>query len=401
MTHPNRPADKWNPTYFLAALGAGGLAVTFFLWLYMWIPHPGQQVPVFEDIAAAFAAGGLMQKAMIALAALAIAGLAVLHYQKLIWNIAQYQAFKKTDAYQKLLAGNQQSALLGLPLALAMAINVGFILGMVFVPGLWSVVEYLFPAAILAFVAVGVLAFRQIGAMIGRYSRKGGFNWEANGSFAQVQPAFALAMVGVGLSAPAALSEVALTSGIALMLSTVFLVTAVIYAVIGVTMGIAAMLQHGAAFDNIPTLMNIVPLTTVLGILMMRQGHGMHVHFGVHTAPGDDLWLLTAFLVIQMVFGLLGLTVMKAHGYMQRYYHGTEFSSGTYGLICPGVAISVMMMFWINKGLVGAGLIAKFGLAYWSLSAVAVGFQIWMVLLLIGLNRRHFAAARAAAVPAE
>ncbi|THD85309.1 hypothetical protein E7811_06305 [Aliigemmobacter aestuarii] len=401
MPNPTRPANTWNPTYFLAALGAGGLVVTFFLWLYMWIPHPGQQVPVFEDIAAAFAAGGLVTKAMIALAALSIAGLAVLHYQKLIWNIAQYQAFKRTEAYQKLLAGNQQSALLGLPLALAMAINVGFILGMVFVPGLWSVVEYLFPAAILAFVAVGVLAFRMIGAMIGRYSTKGGFNWEANGSFAQVQPAFALAMVGVGLSAPAALSTVPLTSGIALMLSTVFLVTAVIYALIGVTMGIAAMLQHGAAVEGIPTLMNIVPLTTVLGILILRQNHGLHEHFGVHSAPGDDLRLLTVFLVIQMMFGLFGLTVMKKHRYMERFYHGNEYSSGSYGLICPGVAVSVMMMFWVNKGLVGAGLIAKFGLAYWALSGIAVAFQVWMILLLIGLNRRHFTTPRAAAVPAE
>ena len=401
MPTPFRPADAWNPTYFLASLGAGGLAVTFFLWLYMWIPHPGQQVPVFEDIAAAFTAGDLLQKAMIVIAAVAIAGFAALHYQKLIWNIAQYRAFKQTEAYPKLLAGNGQSALLGLPLALAMAINVGFILGMVFVPGLWSVVEYLFPVALVAFVAVGALAFRQIGAMIARYSQKGGFTWEANGSFAQVQPAFALAMVGVGLAAPAALSAAPLTSGIALILSTVFLVTALIYASLGVTMGIPAMLQHGAAVEGIPTLMNIVPLTTVLGILMLRQNHGLHVHFGVHNAPGDDLRLITVFIVIQLVFGLFGLTVLRRHGYMQRFYRGTEFSSGSYGLICPGVAVNVMLMFWINKGLVGAGLIAKFGLAYWALSAVAVGFQVWMVLLLIGLNRRHFATSRVAAVPAE
>jgi len=46
-----RPTDKWVPQYFLASVGAGGLAVSFFLWLYMWVPHSGQQVPVFEDLA--------------------------------------------------------------------------------------------------------------------------------------------------------------------------------------------------------------------------------------------------------------------------------------------------------------------------------------------------------------
>lgn len=401
MPTPTRPADRWNPTYFLSALGAGGLSVTFFLWLYMWIPHPGQQVPVFEDIAAAFAKGNPIQQGMILLAALGIAGTAVLHYQKLIWNIGQLNAFKKTEAYEKLRNSNAAASLLGLPLSLAMAINVGFILGMVFVPGLWSVVEYLFPLAMVAFLAVGIMAFRQIGEMIGRYSVAGTFNFAANGSFAQVQPAFALAMVGVGFSAPAALSMMPLTSGIALMLSTVFLVAAVIYAVIGVMMGIAAMLQHGVSVEQIPTLMNIVPLTTVLGILILRQNHALHVHFGVHFAPGDDLWLLTTFLVIQMVFGLFGLTILKKHGYMRRFYQGTEFSSGSYGLICPGVAVGVMLQFWINKGLVGAGLIAKFGIPYWGLSALAIATQIWMVALLLGLNRRHFTDPRGTAVPAE
>ena len=43
-----------------------------------------------------------------------------------------------------------------MPLALAMSVNVGFIIGLTFVPGLWSIVEYMFPAAILAFLAIGL-----------------------------------------------------------------------------------------------------------------------------------------------------------------------------------------------------------------------------------------------------
>jgi len=53
----SRPADSYNPLYFLASLGAGGLSVTFFMYLMFWIPHPGQPVPVFEDIARALTSG--------------------------------------------------------------------------------------------------------------------------------------------------------------------------------------------------------------------------------------------------------------------------------------------------------------------------------------------------------
>jgi hypothetical protein len=40
-----------------------------------------------------------------------------------------------------------------------------------------------------------------------------------------------------------------------------------------------------------------------------------------------------------------------------------------------------MLHFWINKGLVGAGLIAKFGIAYWSLTSLAIAAQVSMIVL--------------------
>ena len=67
-----------------------------------------------------------------------------------------------------------------------------------------------------------------------------------------------------------------------------------------------------------------------------------------------------------------------------------------------GVALNVMMHFWINKGLVGAGLIAKFGVAYWSFTALALLSQVAMITLVFYLNRQHFKPRLAAqSVPAE
>lgn len=401
-TLKTRPADSWGPLYFLSSVGAGGLVVTFFMWLYMWIPHEGQSVPVFEDIAAGFAAGALPQQAMIVLAALGIAGFAVLNLKSLFWNIGQLSRFKKTEGYAKMLGSNAQSQLTALPLAIAMAINVSFILGLVFVPGLWGVVEYLFPLAMLAFGATAWLALAQIGGFIGQVITAGKFNTAANASFAQVLPAFALAMIGVGFSAPAALSASPVIAGVALIASTLLLVMSVLWALIAVALGVAAMLQHGANATSAPTLLILIPLVTVLGILMLRQNHGLHVHFGTGDVAGDALRLLTIFLSIQAAFGLFGLAVLRAQGYASRYLSGTEISVGSYALVCPGVALNVMMQFWINKGLVGAGLVAKFGLAYWTLSALAVGFQIAMIVMILVLNRRHFRTSpQAAAVAAE
>jgi len=399
---PQRPADTYSPLYFLASVGAGGVAVSFFMWLMFWVPHPGQPVPVFEDIAAAFATGGPAMQGMIALALAGIAVFAFLAYRSLIWNLGALAAWKRGPAFAGFSKGNAESQLMTLPLALAMAINVGFILGLVFVPGLWSVVEYLFPLALLAFLAVGILALRIMGRFVGRVLTEGGFNCAANNSFGQILPAFGFAMTGVGMAAPAALSQSAAIAGTALVLSTFFLVTATIIAVVALVLGLRSMMENGAAPETAPTLMIVVPLVTVLGILALRQDHGLGVHFGAHAAAGEKLLTLTQYLSIQVLFLMFGLTILARQGYARRFLFGRENSAGSYALVCPGVAFAVMIHFWINNGLVAAGLVDKFGVLFWALSGLALVSQGAMVWLVLHLNRRHFGRIeRSVAVPAE
>ena len=404
-TSHSAAAEHWSPLYFLSALGAGGLAVTFFMWLMFWVPHPGQPVPVFEDIVAYLATSGPLGDAMVLTAMGGIAVFAALHIALLVWNLRKLAAFTRSDAYRALTRSNAESQLKGVPLTLAMAINVGFILGLVFVPGLWGIVEYLFPAAIVAFLAVGAYAFRLLGRFLGRILAEGGFDTHANTSFAQLLPAFALAMVGVGLAAPAAMSTTPWIVGTSLVLSTLFVTAALLIAAVMLTLAVVSMVQHGTAAEAAPTLMILVPIVTVIGIAWMRTSHGMHTTLDVHAAAGDTFMTLTRLLAVQVLFFALGLAVMARQGYARRFLamDGTR-SAGSYALVCPGVALSVMLHFWINKGLVAAGLIAQFGVAYWGFTGLAIALQVATIALVWRLHRLHFAAPRpghGAAVPAE
>ena len=358
QTSDHRPADTWSPLYFLASLlhiGAGGLAVTFFMFLMFWVPHPGQPVPVFEDILAAFSSGGLPLKAAILVAVTGIAGFAhfFLNIKMLIWNLSPRLAeFRTTDAFGKLTRSNGETQLLAMPLALAMTVNAGFILGLVFVPGLWGVVEYLFPLAMIAFALIAVLAFRRIGSFLGRVLSEGGvFDVTANNSFAQLLPAFALSMTAVGMAAPAAMSTVPTTVGISMILSITLGTIAALYALVAAIVAFGSMLQHGTAKESAPTLMVVVPILTILGIMTMRQEHGLHTTFEAHAGVADTLLLTTTILAIQGVFLALGLLVLRRQGYAEAYLRGDGNSAGSYALVCPGVALTVMLHFWINKGL--------------------------------------------------
>ena len=399
---PKNMGEKYSPLYFLASVGAGGLVITFFMYLMFWIPHPGKPVPVFEDIIAFIGKTNALGQAMIAVAILGIAFFTFMNIRLLVWNLLQFKEFKKHDSFPSHQTSNAQTQVMAMPLALAMTVNASFIVGLVFVPNLWSVVEYLFPLAMITFVAIGVLTLRMMASFMGRVLVSGGFSCAANNSFAQMLPAFAFAMVGVGLSAPAAMSMSPAITGIAVVLSTFFFITATIIALLAMFLGLRAMMEHGAAAESAPTLLIVIPMLTVLGILILRQDHGLHVHFQSHNSPGDTLLFLSKLLSVQVLFGLFGLLILKRQNYAAQFLAGTRRSAASYALICPGVALSVMLHFFINKGLVGAHLVDKFSIAYWVLTAVALVFQIAMIRLMLRLNNLHFGSDKSThAVPAE
>lgn len=397
-----RHADQsYSPLYFLAALGAGGISVTFFMFLMFWVPHPGQPVPVFEDIAAAFASGGPLMQAAIAVALAGIATFTGLLVSKLIWNFRALARFQRSPAYDALLKSNAEVTLQAAPLATAMTINGGFIVGLVFVPQLWSVVEYLFPAAIVGFAGVGLWSLMLSARFLRRILAEGGFDEAQNGSFAQMLPAFTLSMVAVGLAAPAAMSTAPVTVAASLVLSTLVGTVAVVYALAVAITALPVMLRQGVNREAAPTLMILIPLMTVLGIMTLRQSHGLHTTFDVHTTGGETLVFLSKLMAVQFASLGLGLVVLRAQGYAQDFIWGEGRSAGAYALVCPAVALSVMGHFWINKGLVAAEVIEKFGAAYWGFTALAVAAQVVAIALVWKLNAGHFRPAAPAAMPAE
>lgn len=399
---PARPSDTYSPMYFLASLGAGGLSVSFFIWLMFWVPHPGRTVPIFEDIWTAFTNGAPLQQAMIVAAWIGIATFVALNLKALSWNFSRFNAWKHSDAYAKFLKTNAQSQMMAMPLALAMSVNGLFVTGLVFVPGLWTVIEYLFPVALATFSLIAVLAFRLYGHFIARIKVEGGFNFAANNSFGQILPAFAFAMIGVGLAAPAAMSSSPAIVGISIVLSTFLFLTSVLVGGIALILGIRSMLDHGTNAETAPTLMILIPLMTILGITLMRQNHGLGVHFDDHTSAVETFRLLTQFVAIQVLFGLFGFLILNRHNYAKRFIWGRETSVMSYALVCPGVGFAVLMQFFVHKGLVEIGMVTKFSAVYWALIAVSLASQLAMIVLVFVLNRRHFGATQAVrSVPAE
>jgi len=369
--------DAYSPTLFLAALGNGGLTVSFFIYLLFLVPRPPTApIPTFDTLWPVLTGPNPYLAALVAVGMVAIAGFAARFVRLLVWNLSEYRAYKRTEAYQRLKTGNAEVSLMTIPLTLAMAINVGFVVGAVFVPGLWSVVEYLFPAAILAFAAVAVYGGRLFLDYFGRIIVEGKFDHRQNNNLSQLIAIFAFAMIGVGFAAPAAMSTVRETVAVGTVLAIFMLSAVLLFALVKTVIGFRDMLEHGIGEEASPSLWIMIPILTVCGIALVRLTHGLHAFFDGHTQPGDYFVMIALLMGLQATFGLLGWTVMRRLNYFKDYLHGDKYSPMSFTLICPGVALYVFGMFFVHLGLVKTGLVDKFSIAHFALMAPLVYVQV-------------------------
>ena len=69
----------YSPLYFLAALGNGGLAVTFFIYLMFMVPHPQTPIITFDALYPYVSAASLPVQGLIGAALLAMAYFGLRH----------------------------------------------------------------------------------------------------------------------------------------------------------------------------------------------------------------------------------------------------------------------------------------------------------------------------------
>ena len=372
----NNLNEKYNPLYFLAALGAGGLAVSFFMYPNFLLAHEGTPMLTFDQIMPLLMGEDKLTAILLSGALIAIALLAILHFRLLFWNISEYRKFKKTDAFQSLMNSNREISLMVIPLTLAMSVNVSFILGAVFVPGLWSVVEYLFPAAIATFLAIGIYALKILGDYFSRIFIKGDFKFSENNNFTQMIAIFALTMVAVGLAAPGAMSHHKEINAIGMFLSIFFLSIAIILMVIKMTIAFKSTLKHGVDKATSASLWMMIPILTLMGITIIRLTMGLH-HGFEETLSKPSFFIITSVVIsLQIFIGMIGYKVMKEVGYFRDHSKGDSANAGSFALICPGVAFFVFGMFFLVFGLVQNGLVDLMSPAFFVLITPLVLIQI-------------------------
>lgn len=380
---------QYTPIYFLASLGAGGLTVSFYMYLLFLIPHKGIPLATFDHIYQTFNNTSLFNKTGIVLALLGILYFAYKHIKLLIWNIKEWNKFKKTEDYKQTKGTLKEISFMAIPLTYAMTINVMFVLGAALVPGLWNIIEYMFPMALIAFLAVGTYAFKIFGEYFIPLVLNGNKEWEENNSLVQLLSVFAFAMIGVGFAAPGAMSSIKAINAIGIFFSFIFIGTSILLGILKFILSFHSIINNGLDEKTAPSLWIGIPIFTLVGIALVRDTFGLGHHFSDDADLKAMLFTLTGFIfAVEILIGVFGYLIMKKVNYFETYIHSDEKDPSTYALICPGVAFFVFGMFFIHWGLVFNGVFENYSIAHYVLIAILAIVQYKTVRTVLKLNKK-------------
>ncbi|MCV6608423.1 MAG: hypothetical protein OIF32_09430, partial [Campylobacterales bacterium] len=277
-----------------------------------------------------------------------------------------------------------------MPLTFAMSINVMFVYGAAFVPGLWSIVQALFPLAVIGFWVVGYFALKIFAEYFTRLIVKGDFNFATNNNLSQMIAIFAFSMIAVGFGASAAMSHNPAIYGIAMFSSILFLMIAISLTIIKLTLGMKSILKNGIGLEASPSLWIMIPILTLIGITVIRIYFGTaHNFLHVKQPPYGVIFILTSmFLALQIMFGYIGYKVMKQMGYFDTFLKGDKASPVSFALVCPGVAWFVFGMFFIFFGLVKNGIVEIFSVPYFIIMVPFVYIQFVTIKVIFTLTNK-------------
>ena len=379
--------EKFSPMCFFFSFVAGRVSVSFFMYLMFLVPHPNTPMATYDFIMPALIKGDWLSF-VVAFSLVFIIAFAFLHFKLLIWNTKQFNLYKKTAAYEELINSNSQITLMTIPLTFAMTINVCFVLGAVFVPGLWGIVEFLFPFALIGFMVVGYFALKIFFEYFSRLLIKGDFDFSKNNNLSQMISIFALSMIAVGFAAPGAMSHNLVINSIGIFGALFFASLAMLLMLIKLTIGFKNMFEKGLGLEAAPSVWILIPILTLLGITFIRVSFGLEHNYATPLAKSSLFVFTSTVLSLQIIFGVLGYMVMKRMGYFEKYIHSEDKSSVSFALICPGVAFFVFGMFFVNFGLAFNGIVAKYSIAYFIIMLPFIYVQIKTIIYFFKLYKK-------------
>jgi len=334
---------KFNPLTFLAALGAGGIAVAPFVFFQYSIPH-GKGLITFDQLMSVAEGSGQAGFYYLLQAIMVVFG--VLHLGLTAKLLTDLFAWRKTADYKSFIADPQRNtAVLAAFTSLGMTFNVFIGVIRFFVPAMSGNFQALMLPALIAWAILWILLMRTEMTVL-----KSSFQRDfdiSKASFGWLLHPFALGMVSVagsGLAAMAKDPTIAHISAFMTLTSAsmgAFLLLVKLVSIFKSHFTMSGMPER----QFLPSFLIVVPITTIYSIILFRMGHYLEHQFGWHFEAYYLLVILIPF-AFQTWYLAFGMAMLK--DYFKKDFFRKEYYVSLWAFICPFVGYSVLGNF-LNK----------------------------------------------------
>lgn len=390
------PRPQFQVLHILAALGAGGMTASFFFIVNFMTYHPETAFISFDQLKANYLGGTSMNQIVVQLYMLGATASAILHFVLLRRWFKGFAQFRQTPAYETLKNSNAEVQLMAIPLTLTMSMNVFFILGAMYIPGLFDVISLLgIQAQMIDFMLVGagiyftvmlVMALKIFSVYWMRLV-DGNLDFVQNSNLAQLLAIFAFGMIGVSLGA-LSFSKI---QGIALFgMSMAYIVVTltILLGLIKLIIGFKSIFEKGIPAPATVTLLLPMVITGMIVVGLLRADIGAIHALDIPRDGTYHLLLTTIGIGFSFFVALFAISVMRRKHYFQQLKQG-KLDSSAFALICPGFAFEIQLVLWLNIGLVFTGFVTFDSTIYYLLWAPMVALQLVTIYFFSKLLKQH------------
>jgi hypothetical protein len=361
--------QQFTPLYFLASLGAGGMAVAFFAFVQYTLPHGAGLITATQMRELA---EGVQYWVYIG-AEVGMVFFALLHLLLTVVLVRAFVQWLRTSDWRAVWNSPITNGAFAAPIiSLTMTMNVfiapvryffdGFAqnLQAVMLPG------FLFWLVLFFVVMVVELVLLKKAFVDGFDIEKIHFGW-------LLHP-FALGMVSVTGMGIAALSHNIDIATASALLSLVTLTMGMfLFTVKVVTLFSRQFAKSGLPeVMFLPSLLIVIPNITLFAISIFRFEHFLTHHYGVESSALSLVTIVGAF-VFETWYLLFGLLLLK--DYFREHLRADTFHVSQWGLVCPFVAYGVLASFVF-------GVFVPAGWLFWGIVAVLVCTAVLIAYLL-------------------
>ncbi|NLD91857.1 MAG: hypothetical protein GX639_04220 [Fibrobacter sp.] len=334
---------EFSPMAFLGAIGAGGIAVAPFAF-FQYVVYNGKGLVKYASLHSGDLA--IQTKIFYGILESIMLGFASLHILLSILLFSRFVRWVKRGHHDILVQDPIQNSALLLPfVSLFMTMNVFIGVIRYFVPSLADNLQlFMGPALGAWMVLLIVLLLYQVRLM--RKSFVTSFDISKIHFGFLMQP-FALAMATVTGAGIAALSN-----------NLTIAHTAAFFSIVSGTLSLFLLvLKTGLIFfnhyksnglpekQNMPAILSVIPVLTLLAISGFRIGHYLEHAFGMHM-QSFIFFVVVGSFAVQTWYFLFGLSIVK--DYLRKDFVKNEFYFSQWGLVCPFVAYGVLGSFMYN-----------------------------------------------------